>query len=105
MEREVIELTEYEIAPILDKSVLKKEKYTNPEKKFIDLWSNFVEIQNVELQCDYEFGYSEIEVVVRRVSDGKYFKGCWDRCFDREDVYYCTLEQTYPIIRRTISYE
>lgn len=109
MEREIVKISDYEIGPILDPDVLDEDEYAdlflptitgyrrNPEKnEFWDFWDNF-EVESEEVfYRDFSKAYEEVDTVVQRLSDKKYFKGRWSRCEYRSNEYPAELIEVFP---------
>lgn len=81
MERERIELIEYEIAPILSEYALENSEYEElfdpdtGDQKEPQVWDDFEHVDEWIDYTDLERGYEVKTVIVRRKSDGKYFRG------------------------------
>lgn len=110
MEREIIELTEFEIAPILCEWAVEDKEYS----EFFDnnrnvignpIWNEFEIIASGVDYYDIEKGYEERFTVVRRKSDGKYFKGSWVYSHYIENEYETTLTEVFPKEKTITVYE
>lgn len=85
LDREVIEINEIDIAPILDECGKESweddyylEYFDEKGNKIKDhISDDFKIIQEEIVDFDLEKGYKDIEVIVRRKSDNKYFKGSY----------------------------
>lgn len=110
MNREIIELTEFEIAPILCEWAVENEEY----EEFFDedgniignpLWNEFEIIDVIVDDYDIEKGYEDKSTIVRRKSDGKYFVGHWVYSPYVENEYETTLTEVFPKEKTIIVYE
>lgn len=106
MEREIINLSEYEIVPILNEYGIEDREYWDEEKDTIKsgVWDNFELIDSEIGYVDLEKGYEEIRVIVRRISDNKFFKGfyIYSPYFTEYDT---TLIEVYPKTTTITIYE
>lgn len=83
MEPEILKFTEFEVAPILDEYAYESGAYDHllgDDGELIkeQVWSDFLFIEDNIIYVELEKGYITYEVVVQRVSDGKFFKGYYD---------------------------
>lgn len=110
MNREIIELTEFEIAPILCEWAVENEEY----EEFFDedgniignpLWNEFEIIDVIVDDYDIEKGYEDKSTIVRRKSDEKYFVGHWVYSPYVENEYETTLTEVFPKEKTIIVYE
>ena len=119
IEREIIKLTEYEMGPILCDYDLEHEDYEdcyiydeyeqdsvpNPEKRVLwELWNDF-QIMSEEVDYDLEKAYEDVNTVVMRISDGKYFRGKWIRSNYCDNDYPTKLEEVFPKEKTITVYE
>lgn len=91
--REVIKLTESEIAAILNwNAVEDNDEYWSDEEETIisGIWDNFKTIEETTSIVSLEDGYVDMVVIVQRINDGKYFKGCYT-VFDSDITEYDDL--------------
>lgn len=80
MEREIIKLSEFDIKPILCEWALEYDEYDEifgEDGEIIGhhLFQDFDPIESKSIYHDLEKGYEDIEVIVQRKSDKKFFKG------------------------------
>lgn len=110
MEREIIELTEFEIAPILFEWAIEEEEY----EEFFDeelniignpIWNDFEIIEESVDSYDIEKGYEKKSTIVKRKSDGKYFVGHWVYSPYVENEYETTLTEVFPKEKTIIVYD
>ena len=110
MNREIIELTEFEIAPILCEYAIENEEY----EEFFDedgnivgdpIWNDFKIIDCNVIYYSIEKGYDDRLTIVKRKSDGKYFKGQWVFSHHIENEYDTTLTEVFPKEKTIIVYE
>lgn len=116
MEREIIKLPRELIAPILCPDIFEEEEYNkyfkidadeDPDlsKEEWNIWNNFEIVFEEITEYDLEKSYEVIETVVKRISDGKYFKGIWIRSYYRNDSYPTELEEVFPKEKTITIYE
>lgn len=99
--RETLTFTEYEIAPILCEYALESGTYDdilNDAGEIIGTHSfqDFVIIQSETIYTDLEKGYEQLEVVVQRQSDLKYFKGNYDYSYNGNYYNNLNLIEVFP---------
>ena len=104
LDREVIEINEIDIAPILSeygKESWEYEYYSeyfdkdgNQIKDHIS--DDFEIVQQETIDSDLEKGYEDVVVVVRRRSDGKYFEGSYTHSPYRGTEYDANLIEVFP---------
>lgn len=112
MEREIIELTEFDIAPILYEYAVENEgyqKYFDEDGDIIGdpIWNQFEFIEEKATYYDLEKCYERKETIVRRISDGKFFRGSW---IDSPHAwngnsYNTRLTEVFPVQRTITVYE
>lgn len=97
MKRKVLEFSKYEIIPILDEWASEDEEYWDLEtdRPKPGIWDNFEHIQEEITEIDLEKGYKILSVVVRRISDNRFFQGTY--LYSPYWVKYNTsLEEVFP---------
>lgn len=97
MEREILNFTEYEIKPILYEYGLEEGEYWDQETDTIKEgpWDDFEIIETTVEYTDLEKAYENRRVIVKRISDGKFFEGSFT--FSYRDNYYNTdLTEVFP---------
>lgn len=110
MEREIIELTEFEIAPILCEWAVESKEYEEffgEDGSIIGnpIWNDFEIIKEKVIYCDLEKGYKQKSTIVRRKSDSKYFKGIWKYSAYVKNTYDTTLIEVFPKQKTKTVYE
>lgn len=111
MEREIIKLTEYEIAPILYEFALEEGIYDEIFDDNGDIignhpFQNFTIIQDNVNDWDLEKGYEEHAVIVKRLFDNKYFKGYYMYSpYNGVEFYHYQLKEVFPQEETIIIYE
>jgi hypothetical protein len=106
--REIIKLTEYEIAPILYEYAQENdEEYLEEDGEGYKpgVWDDFKIIEENDNYYDLNDGYAEMIVIVQRISDSKYFKGRYTTYTYDGNEYDTTLEEVFPIEKTIIVYE
>lgn len=111
MKREIIELSDYEIAPILYEDALLEKEYdsifdenTGDLIKNDYIFQNFENIRSKIIEADIDFEYIEIEVIVKRVLDGKFFKGYYTITKKYGNSYHNFLTEVFPQEKNIIIY-
>lgn len=101
IEREIIKFTEFEIAPILCEYAPEQKEYedyyNNGEIIGNPVWADFEIVEEESDYVDLEKCYEDKCVIVRRISDNKYFKGSYRCWMDENDYHDTTLEEVFPI--------
>ena len=108
MKKEIIELTKFEIAPILDEWYLEnnEEYYTEDGLDFIKgIWDDFEIIDTDTEYYSLEDEYAEIRVIVKRKSDDKYFEGFYTYFQWNQNEYNLKLTEVLPKEKTIIVYE
>ena len=116
MEREIIKLSQELTAPILCPDILEEDDYDKyfkidfsgePDlnKEEWNVWNNFEIVSDEVIRYDLEKAYEVIETVVKRISDGRYFKGIWTRSYYGNDSYPAELMQVFPKEKTITVYE
>lgn len=114
MEKEIIKLSQELIAPILCPDVFEEDEYNkyfkideDPDlsKEEWNIWNNFEIVFEEITEYDLEKSYEVIETVVKRISDGRYFKGIWTRSYYGNDSYPAELMQVFPKEKTITVYE
>lgn len=110
MKREVIELSKFDIAPILCDYAISANEYA----EFYDIegniqgtpiWSVFKKIKEELIEHDSDYCSSNYEVVVKRLSDDKYFKGYYTY-YEYKDIEYGTsLIEVFPTLMTITVYK
>jgi len=100
-ERQIIHLSEYEIAPILDEYAYESGEYDDlfdnrGELKEEQVWSDFLFIEKRVIYRDIEAGYEEYEVITQRISDGKFFRGFYTISPFTSTFYRPNLKEVFP---------
>jgi hypothetical protein len=110
--REIIKVTEFEIAPLCNEYYWEDVEediyyeYFNEDGEFIKHhFSNDFEVvdKNV-IYYDLEKSYEDIDIIIKRKSDGKYFKANWLKSFNYDD-YPTQIEEVFPIEVTTTVYK
>ena len=96
MEREIIEVTDFDIGPLCSdfywEEEVSEELYYeyfddegNPKKPHFS--DNFIYIEEKEISVDLNKHYWKVETIIQRVSDEKYFKILWERWYHDDNTY------------------
>ena len=114
MKRELIELTVFEIAPLLDENARERDEYYNHDEENDEytpieypLWNEFEHIQTEVEYYDLDKSYESMITILKRKSDGKYFMGTWTdspHAWNGND-YDTTLTEVFPKEITKIIYE
>jgi len=109
IEREILEFSLYDIRPILNDSALDMyyDEYMEEDESDFKpgAWDDFVHIDEIETYCSLEDSYYEMDVIVKRISDGKFFRGHYTYWQDLENEYELTLEEVFPKEKTITVYE
>jgi len=110
MNREIIKLTEFEVAPILYEWAVEGkeyEEYFDEDGDIIGnpIWNDFEIIEEIVDYYDIEKGYENKSTVVKRKSDGDYFIGRWIDSPYVDNTYETTLTQVFPKEKTITVYE
>lgn len=110
VEREVIKLSEFEIAPILCDYASEDEDYEEYYDENGDIignpiWNQFVEVERELINYNLEKSYEVFEVTVQRKSDSKFFKSSYTESYYRENNYGTTLIEVFPKTITKVIYE
>ena len=109
-EREKIELTEFEIAPILYEYACEDDEYSefyDEDGEIIGnpIWNQFEIVEDNMIDYDLDKCYEFMEVIVQRKSDKKYFKGEYVQSSYRGNEYEAVLIEVFPRIIEKVIYE
>jgi hypothetical protein len=107
MKKEIIELQEHEIAAILCWDYVKyNDEYYDEEDELINgVWNNFKWITNISKPLPLKIGPQEINIIVKRPSDGRFFSGFYTLdcgCIKFNNLF---LTEVFPVEKTIISYE
>lgn len=96
MKREVLNFTEYEIKPIIDEYALEQDEYWDQETDNINEgpWNDFEIIETSVSYTDLEKAYEDRRVIVKRLSDGKFFEGSFTFSY-HTNYYNTTLTEVF----------
>jgi len=107
MKKEIIELQEYEIAAILCWDYVKyKDEYYDEEGELINgVWDNFEWVANISKSPSLKIEPQEINIIVKRSSDGKFFSGFYILDYGWAKFNNLFLTEVFPVEKTIISYE
>jgi hypothetical protein len=111
-EREIIQVTEFEIAPLcyeyywenVEEEVY--DEYFNENRELIKhhFSDDFEVVDENVTDYDLEKSYEDKDTIIKRKSDGKYFKASWtDGYYD--NIYPTEIIEVFPIEKMIIAYE
>jgi len=107
----MIELSEWEIAPLLFEYATEDNDYdecfdgADKTDKYLPLWDEFEQVHEETTYWDLEKAYNEITVILKRISDNKYFKGNYTLYYYDCNIYDTTLLEVFPREKTIIVYE
>lgn len=102
-EREIIEVTEFEIGPLcydyywdgIDDKIYNEYFNENGDSIKHHFSDDFEYIDENVIYYDLEKSYEDKETIIKRKSDGKYFKHAWCKGY-YENYYSETIEEVFP---------
>lgn len=102
-EREIIKLTEHESAPLVYEYILEDGEYgqhydsegNENEDPIWDFWHNFETVSSKITDYDLEDCCVNIETILQRISDGKYFMAEWVEYYSEYD-FPTELVEVFP---------
>ena len=106
--REILTLTEIEIAAILNwDEVCDNEEYFDENNDLVDgIWNDFETVEENDEYYSLEDSYTDLTIIVRRISDGKFFSGQITRTYCDDTTYEdLTLKEVFPKEKSIIVYE
>lgn len=105
--KEEIVLESYEIAAILYWDYVEDfdEYYDEKGDLLNGIWNNFEYIQEDLSYFSLEDGYQETRVIVKRLSDGKFFEGFYTSYDDYTRFDNLILTEVFPVEKTIIIYE
>ena len=107
MEKEIIKLNMHEVAAILNwDNVCDWDGFYDEDGNEINgIWNDF---EIVEENTDYfslDDSYEDMGVIVKRLSDNKFFKGTYTRYYDFTEYDNLELIEVVPVEKTIIVYE
>lgn len=96
--REVLEFNKFDYAPIVYEYALEDRDYWDEDldKPIEDgVWNDFEHIDTIFNYADLEKAYESRTAIVKRISDGKFFKGDYTYSYDYMD-YSLKLVEVFP---------
>lgn len=112
MKREIIKVTEFEIAPLcweyywesIDDKVYNEYFDEDGESIKHHFSNDFQHINEIVTDYDLEKSYEIKDTIIRRITDGKYFKCTWTNAY-YDNYYSDEIVETFPKEITTIIYE
>lgn len=111
--REIIRLSPHVSGPLVDDCAFEDEDYSiyfnedgDPNgHELWKFWDDFEFISEEVTYYDLEKGYEDTDTVIKRISDGKYFKGSWMHSYYLDDEYPDEFEEVFPKEKTITIYE
>lgn len=107
-EREIIEITEFQARPLLVEDYIMGPEYEefvdDGEFKEDSFWANFEKVEEDMIFLDLEKSYAIYRVIVKRLSDGKFFEGDYSTDISSYFNFSSTLSEVFEEKITTVIY-